>query len=408
MPTRLLRLAAPPLLAAGILGPPGPEASGRVDVSAPPSAPPQEQQPQQPVFRGRLETVALPVTVVDPDGALVTALTRDDFMVFDNGKRQEITTFSAGLNPIRLIALVDVSASMVPAIDLALMAAEQLVIRLRPDDTARVGLFSQRVALSPHFTADRDALLATLRQDLPFSNPTKLFDAISTAVTALTPESGRRVVVVFTDGCDTASETTWSALQQRIYASDVLVYAMLFRPRLAVSAPPPRSLSMGAPSLRRGAPPGGPCTLHHHLELSPAVSPSDFFRVDDPRWTRGAQLVNVLTADTGGRSLSIQPTEDVNTLFTTLMKELHYLYLIGFTPQQLDGKVHELAVRVSDRSLIVRSRRHYLAPLPPSSLPDAPVPPHQNLRGGAAPGPGAAPRIAVPSQAGARSPSPAR
>ena len=85
------------------------------------------------------------------------------------------------------------------------------------------------------------------------------------------------------------------------------------------------------------------------------------------RGTRGAQLVNVLTADTGGRALAIQPAEDVNSLFTRLMQELHYLYLIGFTPQQLDGKVHALDVRVNDRSLVIRSRRHYLAPLPDAS-----------------------------------------
>ena len=358
MPPAALRAATLLLVAAPLVIADGPRAQQG-------QPPPQTPQQQQPVFRGRLETVAVPVTVVDADGTLVTSLTRDDFMVFDNGRRQEITTFSAGLHPIRAVALVDVSASMVPAIDDALMAAEQFVIRLRPGDSAKAGLFSQRILLNQEFTGDRDELLTSLRQTIPFSNPTKLFDAIDSAVTDVQAGSGRRVVVVFTDGCDTASETTWPALLNRIYASDVMVYAMMFRPRLIVKPPPSRSLSMGSAAAARprsSQAPMGPCTLHHHLELSPAVRPADFLRVDDPRWTRGAQLVNALTADTGGRALPINAADDVNTLFTSLMKELHYLYLLGFTPQALDGKVHELNVRVNDKSLVVRARRNYLAP----------------------------------------------
>jgi VWFA-related protein len=327
----------------------------------------QPQQGQQPVFRGRMEAVAVPVTVVDTEGTLVTSLTRDDFLLFDDGKRQEIETFSSGLHPITAVALVDVSASMMGAIDEALMAAEQFVVRLRPGDSARVGHFSERVELTPEFSGDRDAMLKMLRQDLPFSNPTKLFDAISTGVTEVSRESGRRVVVVFTDGCDTASETTWPAMLHRIYESDVLVYAMMFRPPIVVNAPPQRSMSFGSPTYGRrsgSAPPAGPCTLHHHLELKPAVRPVDFLRVNDPRWTRGAQLVTALTANTGGRALPIAPADDVNTLFTSLMKELHYLYLLGFSPRTLDGKVHELTVRVKDPTLVVRARRHYVAPPP--------------------------------------------
>ena len=44
------------------------------------------------------------------------------------------------------------------------------------------------------------------------------------------------------------------------------------------------------------------------------------------------------------------------------MNELHYLYLLGFTPQKLDGKVHEITVKVKDRALVIRARQHYLAP----------------------------------------------
>jgi VWFA-related protein len=326
------------------------------------------QEPQQPVFRGRLETVAVPVTVFDPYESLVTSLTREDFAIFDNGQRQDITAFSSGMQPIRAVVLVDTSASMMPVIDLARTAAEQFVIRLRPDDRAKAGLFSAKIALNSEFTADRDKLLAWLRQDLSFSNPTRLFDAINQAVTDLRSETGRRVVIVFTDGCDTASETSWSAISSRINAEDVMVYAVMFRPKIVLKPPPTRTINFGSargmPPSRSNEPPPM-CTLHSFLELKTGTPLADFFKLDDPRFVRGQQLVQQLASDTGGGRLQLTPDNEINTVFTTVMNELHYLYLLGFTPQRLDGKIHELTVKVKDPMLQIRARRHYLAPPPP-------------------------------------------
>lgn len=330
---------------------------------------PQQQAPQQPIFRGRIETVAVPVTVFDPEDSLVTDLTRDDFTVLDNGKKQQITTFSSGLQPIRAVALVDISASMMPVIDLAMSGAEQFVDRLRPDDRARVGIFSTQTWMSPEFTADRDALLSWLHRDLPFNNPTRLLDAINDSVTALLPETGRRVVVVFTDGCDTASQMAWGPLLNRIRAEDVMVYTVMFSPHLEVVPPPQHAITFGmnmptTVSTVRNSPSmgGAPCVLHHFLELKSGSPIGDFKKVDDPRWVRGAGLVDQLAAETGGGRIWLTPMAEANRLFTKILDELHYLYLLGFTPQTPDGKVHELTVKVKDAKLLIRARQHYLAP----------------------------------------------
>lgn len=341
-------------------------AQGAQGTQVPPT--PQDQRP--PVFRGRVETVAVPVTVFDPENTLITSLTRDDFAVFDNDKRQEITQFSSGLQPIRAVVLVDSSASMMPVIDLALTAAEQFVIRLQPEDKAKAGLFNARVSLNSEFTSNRDTLLKWLRREVPFSNPTKLLDAVNEGVTQLSTEDGRRVVIVFTDGCDTASETSWSKLLTRIYAEDTMVYAITFRPNIVLRAPPQQTLSFGSAASMYGGQnrsngPVPPCTLHHWLELPSGTPVKDFLKVDDPRWTRGPQLVTQLASETGGGRIVLTPALEVNSLFTAIMNELHYLYLLGFTPQTADGKVHEITVRVNDRKLVVRARQHYLAPPPP-------------------------------------------
>ena len=164
-----------------------------------------QQVPQ--VFRGRTETVAVYTSVTDSAGQPVRTLVRDHFRILDEGRPQEITIFEKTRQPITAMLLVDTSASMAVTLDLARHAAEQFVLRLLPGDQARVGSFSDVVNLSRAFTADRDALLRGLRDDLRIGNPTRLWDAIGQTMEALAGLPGRRVIVLFTDGEDTISAT---------------------------------------------------------------------------------------------------------------------------------------------------------------------------------------------------------
>ena len=116
----------------------------------------------------------------------------------------------------------------------------------------------------------------------------------------------------------------------------------------------------------RGRGPQLPCTLHAQLELTTATPLSEFRKFNDPKWTLGPQMLTRLSSDTGGSNVLLTSADDVNATFTRIMNELHYQYLLGFSPGTLDGKVHDLAVRVNDRSLVVRARRTYLAGPPPA------------------------------------------
>jgi hypothetical protein len=65
---------------------------------------------------------------------------------------------------------------------------------------------------------------------------------------------------------------------------------------------------------------------------------------------------------TGGAHFQLGRYDDVNATFTQIAMELHHQYLLGFTPQRRDGKVHEITVQTKDRQQQVRARRYYLAP----------------------------------------------
>src|SRR5215831_7618102 len=110
------------------------------------------QEPQQEgtqVFKAGSKTVAVYVTVSDAEGHLVPNLTQDDFEIYDNGKKQTITVFENGVQPITLVMMLDRSGSMVGNFGLVRSAAEQFVGQLLPGDRARIGSFANRIQVDP-------------------------------------------------------------------------------------------------------------------------------------------------------------------------------------------------------------------------------------------------------------------
>jgi Ca-activated chloride channel family protein len=296
-----------------------------------PGAQPPAQQP--PTFRVGAETVPIYTTVLDRYGEIVRSLKREDFDVYDNGQLQELTVFEAGLQPISAAIMVDTSASMTLNLRLALSAAEQFVIRLLPGDRARVGSFSDRVDFSAEFTSDRDRLLRGL-QDIHFGNPTKLWDAVDTTLSALAPLGGRRVVLLLTDGMDTASSAIPDAVLARSRANEVMVYVVQFRSNFQANL----------------------------AEFSTAPSASQLFGDDEARRARiSPAYVARLARQTGGGHFVLGQYDDVNATFSQVMQELHFQYVLGFTPQVLDGRLHQIDIRVRRPNLTVRARTGYLA-----------------------------------------------
>lgn len=289
---------------------------------------------QGPTFRSGVETVAIYATVLNQGGEPVRGLRRSDFDVYDDSRRQDLTVFAAGTQPITAALLVDTSASMTLNLDLARSAAEQFVIRMLPGDRVRVGSFSDRVDLSPAFTSDRDRLLVSLRDGLHIGNPTRLWDAIDETMTALQALGGRRVIVILTDGMDTASRSLPETIVARARGDELMIYLVQFRSTLQANlAEFPLSPSAS--------------------QLFGSNSRNDF------RTT--STILRQLSDQTGGGHFVLGPYDDVNATFTHVMAELHDQYVLGFTPERADGRLHQLAVRVRRPGLTVRARRSYRA-----------------------------------------------
>ena len=273
---------------------------------------------QQPLFRSGTELVDLYVTVTDRGGRLVPDLTRDDFVVFDNGQVQDLILFENEVRPITVVVMLDTSASVTPSLGLLKAGAEQFLIRMLPDDRGRVGAFNDKIQVEPaEFTGDRDALIDSLGV-LDFGNPTRLYDGVAAGLDALTDVDGRRVVLVFTDGDDTSSETKSGDVLDRAIAEEVMIY------------------SIG-------------------LE-------ADYFNGIRRVRTRPDRNLRRFAEETGGGYFELEETSDLGPTFTRVAQELHSQYVLGFAPQVRDGRVHELEVRLKPRGMRARARRSYVAP----------------------------------------------
>lgn len=270
---------------------------------------------QAPTFRSGVQTVPLYATVVaKADGRLVADLEEKDFQIYDNGKLQTITNFEKAIQPVTVMVTLDTSGSMTMSLGLLKDAAEAFVIRLLPDDKARLMNFDDKITLSPRFTSSRDDLIRYIHEDIQYGNATRLWDAVDASMTALTPIKERKVILLFTDGDDSGSrQAGLDDVIKRAQTEEVMIY------------------SIG---------------LRSHI-LGTITNPD--------------KGIKRLAEETGGGYFLLTSAADLNATFTRVAEELHRQYVLGFTPQTLDGKLHKLELKVTQANMVARARTSYMA-----------------------------------------------
>ena len=185
-----------------------------------------------------------------------------------------------------------------------------------PEDRGQVGSFSDKIQFSGTFTNDRDDLIFGLK-DLQFGNPTRLWDAIDASIGMLEGIEGRRVVLGFTDGDDTASRAGRGDVLDHARDQETMIYAI-------------------------------------GLE-------SEYFNGQRRVRTRPDRGLRNLARETGGGYFELEKTDDLGPTFTRVAQELHSQYTLGFTPTNLDDREHELEVTMTERGMNARARTTYIA-----------------------------------------------
>ena len=277
---------------------------------------PSNVEGQEPTFRSGTRIVPVITTVTDAEGRLVPNLEQDDFTILDNGKPQALAFFQDEVQPFTVVVMLDYSASMTANLDRLAAAAEQFILRMLPADKGQVGAFSDKIQFSGTFTNNRDNLIFALK-DLQFGNPTRLYDAIDESIEMLKDVEGRKVVVVFTDGDDTASHVGMGTTLDKARDHEVMIYSIGFE--------------------------------------------SEYFNGQRMVRSRPDRGLRRLSDETGGGYFELKKTDELAPTFTRVAQELHSQYTLGFTPSVLDGREHKLVVRMKQPGMTARARRSYIA-----------------------------------------------
>jgi Ca-activated chloride channel family protein len=276
---------------------------------------------QKQTIKVSTDSVAVYVTVTDADKRLVPDLVLDDFEILDNGKPVTINVFENKPVPITTVVMIDTSGSITAELGFVKEGAEQFLLRLLPDDKAQVGEFSDKIKFHPgEFIDNRDRLIYLLRNELDFGYPTRLFDAVDESIERLLPVAGRKVVLVFTDGEDTASKVGAGKVMDKAREKDVMIYAI-------------------------------------GLQVT-------YFNGQQRVRTSPDRALKKLAEDTGGGYFELKRSADLGETFTRVANELHSQYVLGFSPEVRDGRVHKLEVRVKKGGMNARARKTYVAAAP--------------------------------------------
>lgn len=196
-----------------------------------------DRHDQQPTFSSGVVQVEVYATVTTASGKALRGLQKNDFTVLENGVPQEITTFVGGEFPAAVALAIDRSFSMQGTpLRMARTAGRAFIAGLTPNDRAMLISISGDVEVLAPLSADKAPALKALDALDPWST-TALHDAIIASLDLLEGESGRRAIVILSDGEDRYSRATEAEVIARARRSDVLIYPIAMgkvRPRLFV------------------------------------------------------------------------------------------------------------------------------------------------------------------------------
>jgi VWFA-related protein len=260
-------------------------------------------------------------TVTDKKGKSIRNLKQEHFKVYEDSQPQVITNFSAEGNlPLTIALLIDTSGSVRDMLPFEQAAAIQFFesTLVRKKDRAVVIAFDTDVKVMQDYTDDTEALSRGIRR-VQSGGSTSLYDAVRLAVTRkLAGQDGRKIMVMITDGDDTASRSTLSDALDAAQRHEVIIYAV----------------STNSPGLGGAKSKKGDDTLKKFAEA------------------------------TGGRVFNPSKIENLSSNFSEITDELRFQYGLAYssTNPQRDGAFRRIRIEPSNKQYVVRARTGYFAP----------------------------------------------
>ena len=331
-------------------------------------AQPTPQQAPQPKIAVEVKTVSVLATVRDKHGNIVSNLTKDDFVLEEDGRPQSIDYFARESDlPLRLGLLVDTSLSQRKVLEQERSASYSFLDHLLREnkDLAFVIHFDREVELLQDFTPSRPKLQAALQslQTPQFDadraggggggggygggggrgsghrgGGTLLYDAIYLAADELmAKQQGRKALIILSDGVDHGSKESLRTAIETAQRADTVVYSILFKDEEGYGHQ--GGFGMGGPY-------GGG---RHGGGRYPQEERPD-----------GKKILEQVSKATGGRLFEVSKKETVDKIYSEIEEELRNQYSLGYTPDKNAGPgYHKIRLTTKQKELVVQARDGY-------------------------------------------------
>jgi Ca-activated chloride channel family protein len=272
------------------------------------------------VVRVNSNLVPVPATIVDNRGVAVTNLTVDDFELRIDGQLSSISDIARSETPVRLVMLFDNSGSLDAAREFEKHAAVRFFENvLRPVDQAAIYSISTEVTLARPMTNNVRLLQQTIENFGRPEGATSLYDGIFAGLLYLKPFSGRRVIVIVSDGQDTTSRTDhdFDATLQKLMGEDCQIF----------------------------------------------IVQTGLYDNANVRALAAERRMEQFAAQTGGAVYIPKTVDDLDNAFAQIAGDLAQQYVLSYYPSEdkRDGRYHQIALHVKTRTnLRIRARKGFL------------------------------------------------
>jgi VWFA-related protein len=323
------------------------------------------------IIRVNTTLVTIPVSVMDRDGRYVPNLNKEDFRIWEDGVEHDVAFFQSVDKPFSVVLMLDTSPSTQFRLEEIQDAAITFVNQLRFDDSVMVVSFNDDIKVLSDFTTDRGRLRRAI-QRAHTDGGTRLYDALDMVINQqLNRVSGRKAIVLFTDGVDTTSRRAdYGSNVTDAQELDALIYPVqydTYRDMNAGNVPISPQIDIFGTILggifggggRRGRPRG---TARSEYEIA-------------------NRYLQELASSTGGREYRADSLYNMSQAFANVAEELRRQYSLGYYPKRPPqaGQRRQIRVRARQPNLAVRARDSYIfnpssgASVSDNSQPTAPV-----------------------------------
>ncbi|HMV81683.1 MAG TPA: VWA domain-containing protein [Blastocatellia bacterium] len=299
---------------------------------------PVDAKPREDTLSIETRLVNLNVKALDKAGQPITNLKPEDFNIYEDGIKQEVSHFKPVNAPVSLILLLDLSGSTQKKRKAMIEAAHRFIDTLPAGDKISVVAFTRTYRPLTGFTADKPTLKAAVNQIAKIGGGTAFYDAAWKSLDQLQKlGEARKAIVVLTDGEDESlisnRETThtFDELLGRASEEDVTIYPIYFSPQ------------------------------QHAMNTVGALFGNGSLLGGNDRGKQARKQLEQLAEQTGGEIFSAQREEDLESAYKLVANELHTLYSLAYSPDKPkhDGQFRKINIKLTREGSVAKTRRGY-------------------------------------------------